>query len=160
MRLYLLQTGEALSKETTDFDRPLSEQGRLNLEKLASLLSKVNVDAHKVIHSGNTRAMQTLELLRWAATSTRRLVEARQGLQPEDPVAPWVAEISQWTDNAVLVGHQPFLGKLVSCLVADREDPPVVHFVPGTAVCLEKGAEGWSIAWMMPPELIRSIARY
>ena len=75
-------------------------------------------------------------------------------------MAPWVEEICQWTDDALLVGHQPFLGKLVSRLIAEREDPPVVRFVPGTAVCLEKEAEGWSIAWMMPPELIKSLARY
>ena len=160
MRLYLIQTGEALSSETTDFDRPLSDTGRLNVEKLASLLSKVNLNAQRVIHSGNTRAQQTLEILRWAATPTRRLVEARQGLQPQDPVDPWVEEISGWTDDAVVVGHQPFLGKLVSRLIAGREDPPVVRFVPGTAVCLETGAEGWSIAWMMSPELIKSLARY
>jgi phosphohistidine phosphatase len=160
MRLYLIQTGEALSRETTDFDRPLSEAGRLNVEKLASLLSKANLHAQKVIHSGNTRAQQTLEIFRWAATPTRDLVEARQGLDPQDPVDPWVEEISQWTDDAVLVGHQPFLGKLVSRLIAERESPPVVRFVPGTAVCLEKGDEGWSIAWMMPPELIKALARY
>lgn len=160
MRLYLVQTGEAIAKETTDFERPLSNEGRLNVERLSSLLSVINLQAKTVIHSGNIRAQQTLEILRWAATPERRQLEARSGLNPEDPVEPWVEEIMQWKDDAVLVGHQPFLGKLVSRLTAGREDPPVVLFVPGTAVCLERGAAGWSIAWMIPPKLVMSLARY
>lgn len=160
MMLYLIQTGEAVARETTDFDRPLSDQGRLNMEKLASLLSRVHLEAKKVIHSGNTRAQQTLEIFRWAATPERGLVEARPGLGPEDPVEPWVREISLWEEDAVIVGHQPFLGRLVSQLLTGREDPAVVLFKPGTAVCLSKGAGGWSLCWMVPPELMRAMARY
>jgi phosphohistidine phosphatase len=160
MRLYLVQTGEALPKEKADFDRPLSDKGRLNVEKLASLLSRANLQPKKVIHSGNTRAQQTLEILRWAATPQRRLVEARSGLYPDDPVEPWVQEIAQWAEDAVIVGHEPFLGKLASRLVAGNEDLQVVLFVPTTAVCLERGATEWSIAWMIPPELSSVLGRY
>jgi phosphohistidine phosphatase len=154
MKLYLVQTGEALPKEKSDFDRPLSDKGRVNVEKLASLISRVNPQAGKVIHSGNLRAQQTLELLGWAASRSRLQLEARSGLQPEDPVEPWVREIAGWSEEAMIVGHQPFLGKLAARLVAGREDPPVVLFVPGTAVCLERGASSWAVAWMVPPPLI------
>lgn len=154
MRIYLVQTGEALPREGTDFDRPLSDKGRMSVERLASLLSTVNLNAARVIHSGNVRARQTLELLRWATGSTRLALEARSGLNPEDPVEPWVEEIATWGDDAVIVGHQPFLGRLASSLVSRRREPPVVLFVPGTAVCLEKGEAGWSVAWMVPPGLL------
>ena len=160
MRLYLVQTGEALEKETTDFHRPLSDRGRLNVEKLASLLSGVNLRAGRVIHSGNTRARQTLEILQWAAAPQRLVVEARAGLDPQDPVEPWVREIEGWQEDAVIVGHQPFLGRLASRLLAGREEPPVVHFVPTTALCLERGQAGWGVAWMIPPELSSSLGRY
>ncbi|MBI5015303.1 MAG: phosphohistidine phosphatase SixA [Deltaproteobacteria bacterium] len=160
MRLYLVQTGEALPMEKADFDRPLSDKGRLHVEKLTSLLSRANLQSKKVIHSGNTRAQQTLEILRWAATPERRLVEARSGLNPNDPVEPWVQEIAQWTEDAVIVGHQPFLGKLASRLVAGTEDAQVVLFVPTTAVCVEKDATGWSVAWMITPELSSVLGRY
>ena len=160
MRLYLVQTGEALPKEKTDFERPLSDKGRLTVERLASLLSTVKLDVKKVIHSGNVRAQQTLELLQWAATATRIALEARSGLNPDDPVEPWVEEIAKWQDDAVIVGHQPFLGRLASRLVSGREEPAAVLFVPGTAVCLEKGAAGWSVAWMIPPGMIPGLGRY
>lgn len=162
MRLYLLQTGEALPRQGrgNDFERPLSDKGRMSVEKLASLLSTVNLNATRVIHSGNVRAQQTLELLHWAATTSRIALEARSGLNPEDPVEPWVAEIGTWEEPAVIVGHQPFLGRLVSSLVCGRQEPPAVLFVPGTAVCMEKGEAGWSVAWAIPPSLSSGVGRY
>lgn len=160
MRVYLVQTGEALPRAGTDFERPLSDKGRMSVEKLASLLSTDNLNAARVIHSGNVRARQTLELLRWATASTRLALEARSGLGPEDPVEPWVDEIAMWADDAVIVGHQPFLGRLASSLVCGRKEPPVVLFVPGTAVCLEKGEAAWSVAWMIPPGLTPGVGRY
>ena len=160
MRLYLVQTGEALPTATTDFERLLSDKGRMNVEKLASFLSRGKLHAKKVIHSGNARAQQTLEILQWAATPIRGLIEARSGLNPNDPVEPWVQEIEQWEEDAMIVGHQPFLGRLVSRLLAGREDPAIVLFVPGSALCLEKVEGGWSLAWMIPPELFAVLTRY
>lgn len=160
MRLYVIQTGEALTRETTDFDRPLSDKGRLNVEKLSSLIARTELEPKRVIHSGNVRARQTLEILRWAAMPITQVLEARSGLNPEDPVDPWLQEIGTWVDDAVIVGHQPFIGKMVSRLIAGRDEPPVVLFVPGTAVCLEKSATGWGVVWMVTPELLSAWGRY
>ncbi len=154
MKLYLIQTGEALPQQTTDFERPLSDQGRLSVERLASLLATARLGAKRVIHSGSLRARQTLEILQWAAAPSRPAPEARRGLGREDPVEPWAPEISGWTEDAVIVGHQPFLGRLAARLIEGREDRELIGFVPGTALCLERGAEGWIVRWMMPPYLV------
>src|ERR687897_643977 len=62
--------------------------------------------------------------------------------------------ISDWTSDVMLVGHLPFMGKLVAHLVAGDERKPVAAFVPGTVVCLEQGEAGHSaIMWMVRPEL-------
>jgi phosphohistidine phosphatase len=160
MKLYLIQTGEALPKETTDAERPLSDQGRRSVERLASLLSGARMEAKHVIHSGNTRAKETLDILQWAAAPTRPPPEARPGLGPEDPVEPWVREISGWTEDAVIVGHLPFLDRLASRLVTGGDEAAVVSFVPGTALCLEKGAAGWSVLWVVPPSMVAGLGRY
>ncbi len=160
MKLYLVQTGEALPKETNDFERPLSQAGRRNIERMASLLSGARVEAKKVVHSGALRARQTLEILEWAAAPSRPAPEARQGLGPEDPAEPWAREVEQWTDNAVLVCHHPFIGRLATRLLTGREDPVVFSFVPGTALCLEKGPEGWTVSWMLPPAAVTGLGRY
>ena len=77
-----------------------------------------------------------------------------QGLNPNDPVEPMALTIAYWTSDVVLVGHLPFMAKLVARLVAGDERKPVAAFVPGTVVCLEQAEAGdWVIAWMLRPEL-------
>ncbi|MCH8271514.1 MAG: hypothetical protein IH985_09945 [Planctomycetes bacterium] len=71
-----------------------------------------------------------------------------------DPTGDVANEASGWTDDVVLVGHLPFMGRLAARLVAGREDPGVAAFRPGGMLCLERGEEGgWEIAWMLRPEL-------
>lgn len=160
MKLYLVQTGEALPKETTDFERPLSSRGRRNIERMSSLLSGAHMEAKRVIHSGAVRAQQTLEILRWAAAPSGPGPEACQDLGPQDPVEPWVREIEGWTEDAIVVCHHPFIGRLASRLLTGREEPVVFSFVPGTALCLEKDTAGWSVCWMIPPAAVAGFGRY
>ncbi|MBE0617187.1 MAG: phosphohistidine phosphatase SixA [Proteobacteria bacterium] len=160
MKLYLVQTGEALPQETTDFQRPLSAQGRRSIERMASLLSGAHMEAKKVIHSGAVRARQTLEILQWAAAPSRPGPEICEGLGRQDPIEPWVPKIEQWAEDAVIVCHHPFIGRLASRLVTGREEPVSFSFVPGTALCLEKGSAGWSVGWMIPPAAVAGFGRY
>ena len=80
-------------------------------------------------------------------------VAAAAGLDPNDPVEPWIATVNGWTEDGLLVGHQPFLGKLVSRLVLG-EERALVDYRPGTVVCLEPtGAGDWRIVGMLGPAL-------
>ena len=55
----------------------------------------------------------------------------------------------------MVVGPQPFLGRLVARLVCGREERAVVALVPGTVVCLERtDGDAWIIAWMVTPRLL------
>ena len=54
----------------------------------------------------------------------------------------------------MIVGHLPFLGKLVALLVTGREELEIVEFQYGGVVCLERRAGGsWKIGWMITPRL-------
>ena len=151
MRLYLVQHGEALPKER-DPDRPLSGPGRADVERLVDFRAKRRVRARRVRHSGKTRAQQTAELL---ARALGGACEGRSGRAPNDPTGDVAQEASGWTDDVVLVGHLPFMGRLAARLVAGREDPGVAAFRPGGMLCLERGEEGgWTISWMLRPELL------
>ena len=153
MKLYLVQHGEALPKQE-DPERPLSEGGRADVARIASFLGNAGVAVTNIIHSRKQRVKQTAELLA-ATMGPRARLEIVSGLDPLDPVSGFAPTISQWTSDTMVVGHQPFMGKLVSLLVAVSEDVGVVFFGPGTVVCLER-TEGsnWSVAWMVRPELI------
>jgi phosphohistidine phosphatase len=152
MRLYLVQHGDAVP-EQLDPERPLSAAGRREVEAVARLLASTGTRVVRVAHSGKLRAQQTAELL--ATTLAPGMVpEVMTGLNPNDPVEPMVRRIADWTSDVVLVGHLPFMAKLVARLVAGDERKPVTAFVPGTVVCLEQAEAGrWLFSWMVRPEL-------
>jgi phosphohistidine phosphatase len=152
MRLYLVQHGDAVP-EQMDPERPLSATGRREVEAVARLLANAGTSAVRVAHSGKLRAQQTAELLA-AALAPAAVPESMTGLNPKDPVEPVAQRVAGWTSDTMLVGHLPFMGKLVARLVAGDERGATAAFVPGTVVCLERGEAGcWAIMWMVRPEL-------
>jgi phosphohistidine phosphatase len=151
MRLYLVQHGDAVPEEV-DPARPLSETGRSDVAKVARFLAAGGVRVNQVLHSGKRRAEQTAEILGAALGGTP---EARPGLNPKDATGSVAREAAAWDQDVMLVGHLPFMAKLVSRLVTGRDDAGVVAFQPGTIVCLERGdQQHWTVAWMIRPELV------
>ena len=153
MRLWVVQHGDALAKDV-DSDRPLSEKGRSDVERLASHLAGCGVRVARVVHSGKIRARQTADILAAALQASER-VEAVKNVDPLDPPGAFAAEFAGAAGDLLLAGHMPFVGKLVSLLVAAREEATLLGFVPGTAACLERGDDGtWSVVCLLRPELI------
>ena len=153
MRLYLVQHGEALPKEV-DSDRPLSDRGRHDIERLAGFLAKRDVRVAHAWHSGKTRARQTAEILA-AAVAPGAEAGVLAGLAPNDPAADFAAKLADWREDAMVVGHLPFMARLVTRLVARSDGGTTVAYLPGSLVCLERDEDGaWAIAWMLRPELI------
>lgn len=154
MQVYLVQHGEALAKEQ-DPARPLTEQGRQDVQALAEFLLAGGLQPGRIVHSGKTRARQTAEILAHALLP-QGAIETAPNLQPLDPVMPWVEEMGKWSEDTMLVGHQPFMGRLAAAAVIGSEDREIAAFVPGTVVCLISVEQGvWSIAWMLRPELFQ-----
>jgi len=152
MRIYLARHGDALSKQE-DPDRPLSEKGRKQVAHVADLLEQTGASVDRMVHSGKPRALQTAEILAQSVMWDAEL-EAAGDMDPMDPVEPWVARLSKLDEDTMLVGHLPFLAKLVSRLVAGVEDARLVSFAAGTVVCLEQSEDGgWQIAAVVPPSL-------
>ncbi|OGA47166.1 MAG: phosphohistidine phosphatase SixA [Betaproteobacteria bacterium RIFCSPLOWO2_12_FULL_62_13] len=158
MRLYLVQHGDSLPKEV-DPDRPLSPQGRKDVEQLAAFL-KGRVRVARILHSGKTRARQTAELLA-AAVAESPAIDTISGIDPLDPPEPLASKLHNWNEDALIVGHQPFMGKLVARLIVGAEEPGIVTFQPGTLVCLERalGAR-WAVIAMLRPELLVPFQRF
>jgi phosphohistidine phosphatase len=155
MRLYLVQHGDAVP-EQVDPERPLSATGRRDVGAVARVLASARKRPERIAHSGRLRAQQTAELFA-AALAPGMVPEVVTGLNPNDPVQPVAQRIADWTSDVMLVGHLPFMGKLVARLVAGDERKPVAAFVPGTVVCLEHDEAGhWVIRWMVRPELTRT----
>ena len=153
MRLYLVQHGEALAEEL-DPARPLSEAGEADVRNMAAFLAGRALAVARIAHSGKLRARQTAELLAGALVPPPPVAE-RPDLNPNDPPEELARELAKWREDAMLVGHLPFMGRLVALLVSGRPHDDIVAFSPGSVVCLEPaGAGRWLVDWMLRPELL------
>jgi phosphohistidine phosphatase len=108
----------------------------------------------RVCDSGKLRARQTAEIAA-ARLAPGVAIETMAGLSPNDAVEPFVEIVNGWTQDTLIVGHMPFLGRLVARLLAPGASV-FVAFTPGSLACLERGADAWSLQWMLQPELLRA----
>jgi len=152
--IYLVQHAEAMPKDQNP-DRPLTERGDADVRHLGAFLRQGGVPVEAIYHSGKLRAQQTADILSEHLTPGLA-PEELDGLGATDPVAPVAERIGHWDRNIMLVSHLPLVGLIAGELVAGAEDRPPVAFHPGSAVALENNAEeGWQVAWMIRPELLR-----
>ena len=151
MRLYLVQHGDALPKDL-DPKRPLSPKGRRDIARIGAELARPRLTIERIFHSGKLRAKESAETL-CAALAERQSVEILAGLSPNDPVKTFMHKVEAWRKDVVVVGHLPFMSRLVGALVAGDEDACIVAFEPGSMVCVERDHEGcWHIVWMIRPD--------
>ena len=153
MRVYLVQHGESKPEEE-DPQRRLTDEGFRNVQKVAHFLRPLGLKLETIWHSGKDRALQTAEILAGAVFTSQGLLQ-RNGLAPNDPVAPVKQSIEQSVGDLIIVGHLPFLGKLAALLVADNEETEIVAFKFGCVVCIERMEDGrWKLVWMVVPALL------
>jgi len=148
MNIYLVQHGEALSKEE-NIKRPLSEKGKDVVEKLANACAAYRVSPKQIYHSTKLRAKQTAEILGHQLGIS---LSEKVGLEPLDPVRPVYDEINSMESDVMIAGHLPFLERLVSLMLTGSEKNRPVLFQQGGLVCLTKDEENmWSIVWTVFP---------
>ena len=122
---------------------------------MAELLAN-KVSVSRVFHSGKTRALQTAEIFT-AIIAGEFPVESINGLGPNDSPELFANLLMGWDEDVLVVGHLPFLSRLVSLLISKPADTEVVSFVPGSIVFLESMEDGhFQIQWMLRPELLRN----
>ena len=155
MDLYLMQHGEATA-EDVDPARPLTEAGQVAVRRVAERAAAAGVRVDACVHSGKLRAEQTAQIL-IAAIGAGEGPQARDGLAPNDPVAPtaeWLRGLGP-DGGVAIVGHLPFLGRLASMLIAGNEGAEVIQFQMGGLVKLVPASDpsGFAVAWALVPEL-------
>ena len=154
MNLYLVRHGQAVLKEV-DADQPLSDAGRAGVERVASALRAGGVRVGRVLHSGKARARQTAEIIGQAVLPGQGAEEI-DGIAPLDPTDGLAETVASWTEDTMVVGHLPFMDKMVARLVTGGEEQPaLVVFSPATVVCLQRdeGGQRWRIDWVIKPEV-------
>jgi len=153
MRVYLVRHGEAKSARE-DPERSLSERGVSDVRKVARALRPLRIRVGALLHSGKARARQTAELLGEVVEAAEGPVE-RPGLGPSDAPEPLAQELRALSEDVLLVGHLPFLGRLAALLLTGREAAGMIAFASAGVLCLERGDDDrWRIAWMLIPAIL------
>ncbi len=150
MRLYLVQHGDALTKDV-DPDRPLSEQGRADISRLVAWLVSSDVAVSRICHSGKTRARQTAELLGSVLEAGGKIHPA-EGLGPNDPPEVLLQQLQIVDEDTLIASHLPFVARVVSQAVAGSPDLQLVEFRPGSIAVVERDESGaWHLIYFACP---------
>ena len=152
MALFLVQHGKSLSKEE-DPDRGLSRQGIEETRAVAQMAAEQNVQVSRIIHSGKKRALQTAEIFMKILEPEVGIAKG-PGLAPLDDVTTFASTVNI-EENIMLVGHLPFMERLVSHLVTGSPGILVVKFQNSGIVCLDTESDSrlifirWTIfSWL------------
>jgi len=149
MEVYLVQHGEA-NDEKEDAEKPLTDKGVKDVQRVAGELEKVGIKAPHIMHSGKTRARQTAEIFSRSLGPSE--VREMLGLSPNDNPKMAKEFLESAKSPVMVVGHLPHLSKLASLMITGSPEPETVRFQMGGVVCLEKG-EKWVLKWALTPQI-------
>lgn len=155
MALYLVQHGISAAKDI-DPERGLTDQGRAETERIAEVAGGYGIRVGRIVHSGKKRAAQTASIYH-DVLSLKTPLEAVPGLNPLDDVRVFAERITA-DANLMVVGHMPFMQRLVSYLVTGSAEMRIYQFQNSGIVCLDAdeeadGKRDWFIRWTLNPNI-------
>jgi phosphohistidine phosphatase len=135
MIVYLVRHGDAVPEEVDPL-RPLSEQGRAEVEETARKLKEEGerekgsgIRTDEIWHSGKLRAKQTAEIIA-RVLDVPEVIE-KAGLKPNDPAEPIAALLRESGKTILIAGHLPFIPKLAVVLQPDLRDKGINELKSG-----------------------------
>jgi len=124
MNLYLLRHGIAVDPSVPDFakdaERPLTPKGRRRLLQIAKAMAALKISFDVIFSSPYVRAAQTAEIV-------AKSLKQRKQLKFTDDLTPGgnpklliqiLNDLRPKPKNVLLVGHEPYLSKLIALLTA------------------------------------------
>lgn len=150
MSIFLVQHGISLSKDK-DPEKGLSHQGQKATQKIAQVAKTYNIQVSKIVHSTKKRAEQTAAIFH-ETLEVKTQCEQISGIQPLDDVKMFGDRIDH-SSNLMVVGHLPFMERLVSYLTTGSKDFKILKFQNSGIVCLDSENSKWFIKWTLNPDI-------
>ena len=148
-RLYILQHGDAVSKEE-DAARPLSNKGLRDIERVAEHMAEKDVLIQRIVHSGKLRAEQTAKIIS-DKLAPDVVPEFLEGISPMDNPEKFIEDLGVVEGAALVASHMPFVSNLCSALLAGNPDSQF-RFTPGSIACLGYEEGQWSLSCLLSPD--------
>ncbi len=167
MDLYLLRHAIAVERGTPGFEtdhlRPLTDDGRAKMERIAAGMRSLNLQFDLILTSPYVRAHETAEI---AATALRqeKLLRHEPTLQADRSPQEFVAKLAGKLgahQRILAVGHEPFLSSLATLLLG---------LPGGSALTMKKGSlcklviarlkprPSARLEWLLTPKQLRLLA--
>jgi phosphohistidine phosphatase len=131
MNLFILRHGIAMDRGTSGFDndadRPLLPKGERRLRAAAGAMREMELSFDLILSSPFHRAKQTAEIVAEELKLKKRL-QFSDALAPGGSFKNLLQQLNGLRpapENALLVGHEPYLSRLISLLVAGGENAAV-----------------------------------
>ena len=135
MALYLVQHGKNLSKDQ-DPDKGLSDEGKETTRRMATVANGYQVSVAQILHSGKKRSRETAEIIAEVLRPEQGM-SATDGLNPMDDVPAFKNHLDL-ARNVMLVGHLPFLERLIGLLVCGDPDRTVFKLQNSGILCIDR----------------------
>ena len=124
MNLYLLRHGIAAKPGVAGFEpdseRPLTGKGEVRLRATARAMKELGLSFDLILSSPFRRAKQTAEIIT-RSLKLRKKLAFSDDLTPGGSPRLLIQLLNQFRpepENVLLVGHEPYLGKLIALLAA------------------------------------------
>ena len=152
MALYVVQHGKSLAKEQ-DPEKGLSAEGQAETQRIAEVARGYAVSVAIIVHSGKKRARQTAEIFATALTPEKG-IDVQTGMNPLDDVRSFVERLPL-DQNIMLVGHLPFLEKLIGLLVCGDPEQMLFKLQNSGIFCLDRvpAVDHPVIRWALMPNI-------
>ena len=155
MALFLVQHGRSASKDI-DPEKGLTDLGQEETKTMAKLAGDYRIPVQQIFHSGKKRAEQTA-IIYQEMLGLQTPIKKIPGINPMDDVQAFAATIDP-QKNWMVVGHLPFMERLVGFLTTGSADIRVYQFQNSGIVCLDMQQEpvmtpDWFIKWTLNPTI-------
>jgi len=166
MKIYLIRHSNAVDHGTPGYEddslRPLTENGRDKMKKIASALKGLDLKPDLIVSSPYIRARQTAEILAKVLKYKKEPV-FNDALVPMGNADNIIGEINEKysVDELVLVGHEPCFSALISTLTAGNPDLNI-NIKNGGVCCLSSDdlhtERKAVLEWLLTPKILTELA--
>jgi phosphohistidine phosphatase len=161
--LFILRHGEAGNRMTVvekDSERPLTPEGRAEMQKIARSLKAIGLQTDRVCTSPLTRARETAEIAAKLLKIPR--LEEWDELKPDGSKAELYRKLAKLEQNSrpILVGHEPYLTSMIGEIIGTT----------GAKIVLKKGGVAkvritsftprisGELRWLLTPKIIAKMS--
>ena len=169
MNLYLLRHGIAAAKDDpafeSDSERPLTKKGIKKFRKAARGIERLGISFDAILSSPLVRARQTTDLIA-EILGQESAIDEIAALAPDTSTDQLLSELTsiEGKEHVMLVGHEPFLGKLAGFLLTGKNDSDVRIPLRKGGICRIEidtvaPTQPGQMHWLLTPKQLRRIAR-